>query len=368
MVSLGRIPDQVDAPFLSIVPAIRGSFRWAGPTILVFTPAADLPHATTYRVTVAGGAAGAKAVSGRTLARTYSFTFTTPTVRLLRTEWYREGDRFDRPVKIVLRFNQPVRAADVLAHAALNYQPHDWEVPGLDARQRQRMGPLAVAAFERKVNLANAVARSTAPVPFVVAAEWDRERYKPDPAMVVLQTTTAPSPGGFLELVLDRQLPGVEGSATPPAQQTYTIQLAPAFFAHNFRCQRQCDADAFNSARLTGPVDIAALRQAVTVRDVTAAPETRVEAGGERPVSTDVQGPDLLAESRGAWLQPPAAVADLCHRPRPLASGRRRTGARLRLRGRRRKLAHARVHQLRRRPRRLGAERRTRCCRSTPAT
>src|SRR5204863_7033098 len=88
MVTIGRIPDQVTAPFFSITPAVAGVFRWAGPTILVFAPdpKTPLPHATRYQVTIG---ANAGAVSGRRLARPYSFSFVTPTVRLLQTNWYR---------------------------------------------------------------------------------------------------------------------------------------------------------------------------------------------------------------------------------------------------------------------------------------
>src|SRR5262245_28833737 len=68
MVPLGRIPDQVTAPYFSIRPAVRGSFRWAGPTILVFTPdpRTPLPFATRYDVTIS---AAATAYSGRHLER-----------------------------------------------------------------------------------------------------------------------------------------------------------------------------------------------------------------------------------------------------------------------------------------------------------
>src|SRR4029077_6974225 len=113
MVPLGRIPDQVAAPFFTVRPAIRGSFRWAGPTILVFTPdpAVRLPFATRFDVTIA---ATATAVSGRRLARPYACTFTTPTAHLLEVNWYRAGGRYDQKVVIPLRFNQPVRPADVL--------------------------------------------------------------------------------------------------------------------------------------------------------------------------------------------------------------------------------------------------------------
>src|SRR5262245_21890590 len=58
MVPIGRIPDQVTAPFFTIRPALAGTFRWASPTLLVFTPdpKTSLPHATRYDVTIAGDA------------------------------------------------------------------------------------------------------------------------------------------------------------------------------------------------------------------------------------------------------------------------------------------------------------------------
>src|SRR5436189_1234781 len=107
MVPIGRIPDDVRAPFFSVRPAIAGTFRWAGPTILVFTPdpKTPLPNATRYDVTID---ATTTAASGRRLTQPYTFAFTTPTVRLLETSWYRQGGRFDRPAILALRFNQPV--------------------------------------------------------------------------------------------------------------------------------------------------------------------------------------------------------------------------------------------------------------------
>src|SRR5262245_24170766 len=70
MVVLGRIPDPVIAPFVTIRPAMAGAFRWSGTTILIFTPdpSRKLPNATQYDVTVDTSAA---AVSGRHLAAPY---------------------------------------------------------------------------------------------------------------------------------------------------------------------------------------------------------------------------------------------------------------------------------------------------------
>src|SRR5687768_4409275 len=84
MVSVGRIPQPVTAPFFRIEPAVKGTFRWSGTDTLIFTPSAQLPFGTEFTVTVA---ATAKAISGATLGKPYSWTFTTPTIRLLRTDW-----------------------------------------------------------------------------------------------------------------------------------------------------------------------------------------------------------------------------------------------------------------------------------------
>src|SRR5262245_20654303 len=56
MVALGRIPDPVTAPFFSIVPYVKGTFRWAGTDTLIFTPRAPLPFATRYSVAIATSA------------------------------------------------------------------------------------------------------------------------------------------------------------------------------------------------------------------------------------------------------------------------------------------------------------------------
>ena len=138
MVVLGRIPQPVTAPFFKMSPAVRGTFRWSGTTILIFTPAKDdrLPYATHYEITIDSSAA---AISGRKLAQPYTFQFTTPTVKLRSTAWYRKSGRFDSPVVIALRFNQPVRPADVVAHATLRFQQHDWSPPEQDAAEQARL-------------------------------------------------------------------------------------------------------------------------------------------------------------------------------------------------------------------------------------
>ena len=114
MVALGRIPQPVTAPFVRIDPAVRGTFRWSGTTILIFTPDSrqPLPYATPYQVTIA---TTARALSGRQLAAPYTFRFTTPTVKILSVVHHRVQGRADRPALFFLLFNQAVLPASVLA-------------------------------------------------------------------------------------------------------------------------------------------------------------------------------------------------------------------------------------------------------------
>ncbi len=133
-----RSRRRLTAPFVTISPAIPGAFRWSGTTILIFTPDATrpLPYATRYDVTVA---ASATAVSGRRLEKPVTFSFTTPTVKLLSTTWYRRDGTVDGPMVVVLRFNQPVRSADVSAALTAALKPHEWTAPSFSPQALQRL-------------------------------------------------------------------------------------------------------------------------------------------------------------------------------------------------------------------------------------
>src|SRR5687768_6084105 len=159
MVALGRIPQPVRASFVRIEPALDGAFRWSGTTTLVFTPAPGaLRQSTRYRVTVDAAAASAR---GQALGSAFSFEFTTPTVRLLQADWYRRGNRYDAPVVLLLRFNQPVSAATLLPHLRVVRVPHAWAAPSLSPAGLPHafgVDPRAAEAFAAKVAAAEAAA------------------------------------------------------------------------------------------------------------------------------------------------------------------------------------------------------------------
>src|ERR1043166_3970338 len=128
MVVLGKIPKDLVVPWFHVAPAIKGTFRWSGTTTLIFTPdpKTPLPFATRFDVTVDPAA---KSVSGKSLDREYKFSFVTPTIRRLSTSWYRKGGRFDAPVVVALRFNQPVDAAAIVSHLQLRTKEHPLQDP-----------------------------------------------------------------------------------------------------------------------------------------------------------------------------------------------------------------------------------------------
>ncbi|HZJ30341.1 MAG TPA: MG2 domain-containing protein [Vicinamibacterales bacterium] len=278
MVSLGRIPQPVTAPFVRIEPAIRGTFRWSGTTILIFTPdpRQPLPYATQYRVTVD---TSARAVSGRQLTAPYSFRFTTPIVRLLSVEHQRVNDRADRPAIFLLRFNQPVQPAAVLSHINLRLQPHNWNAPSLSPAAEKLLSqqdPAGLRQFRAKVAAVDAVARGTAPISFRLAMQWDTKTYPPSPDLIALEAVSPVQPESWVRVALDATVPSMQGPATPGREQADIEELEPALFVFGPNCVNQCDPSDYNAFHLTTLVTPAQMRAATSVTDVTGGRSTVV--------------------------------------------------------------------------------------------
>jgi hypothetical protein len=117
----------VTAPFVTIRPAMTGTFRWSGTTILIFTPdpARKLPK--RHPVRGHGRHVSRGDQRPRLAARVpiqfhdadrQAFSASTGTARTNGTT---------APWSSALRFNQPVRPADVTAHMKLRFEPHEFE-------------------------------------------------------------------------------------------------------------------------------------------------------------------------------------------------------------------------------------------------
>ena len=311
MVALAQAPPRLRPAFFHISPALTGTYRWSGTTILILTPAKRLPLATKYDVTIDAGTA---AVSLRKLAAPYTFSFMTPTAYLLQTNWYRPGGRFDAAPVIVLLFNQSVKPEDVAAHVRATFQKHDFTPPVIPAAVRARlraMDPAAFQAFTEKMQRARNAAEATAPVSLVIAKDWDKKRFKPAPNLVVLQATSPVPPESWVKLEIDGRLPSLAGLATSNRVQSYTIKVEPTFFVHRFQCEEACDPDAANPVLFSVPVKAAAFSAALKATDVTNASRERALAKSkprQRESWEQDQSTDLSFEDAGFTAQPPATT------------------------------------------------------------
>jgi uncharacterized protein YfaS (alpha-2-macroglobulin family) len=313
MVALGAIPERVQPPYVRISPALPGTFRWSGTTILIFTPdpKRPLPYATTYRVTVDSTAT---AVSGRRLGTPVKFSFTTPTVKLLETEWYRRGDRYDGALVVALRFNQRVRDSDIAAHLNAAFTPHEWMLPELDALRAR----LAAAnrdwlqQLNAKVTATQTVAAAKGAVKFLPAIDWDKKRFPPKPDLVVLETRDVIPPESWVTLTLDARVPSPGGPATPERSQEYVVKVEQAFFVDHVYCMNECNPDDANPVLFRRPVKVTEFARAASARDVTTTAQQVALAKPHQPRLKDDYGntrdieDSLTLEDAGFDAQPPA--------------------------------------------------------------
>jgi alpha-2-macroglobulin len=309
MVALGRIPSNPSPSWVRIAPAIVGTFRWSGTTILIFTPSPSrpLPHATRYTVSVD---ATATAISGRQLGARYEFSFTTPTVRMISARWARVNNRFDQPVSLAIELNQRVRAEDLAQHLAVRFEPHEAELPRLTSDERARLeatSPGGAQRFDAKVAAARQVAQRSDPVGVRVATTWDRARFPPSPTLVVLETTSAPSPGAHLRLTLDAAMPSPEGAVRPSAPDSSVVELPRMFFVEGPYCRSQCNPSAFNPVRFTEQLEAANFARALSVFDITDPVRTQPQTKGapSTPRRGDFSTVHAIEEA-GFERQPPA--------------------------------------------------------------
>ena len=276
MVALGKIPKELHPAWFHVEPAIKGTFRWAGTTTLIFTPdpKTPLPFATKYDVTID---ADATAVSGRKLGKPYTFSFVTPTIQLQSTNWYRKGHRYDGPVVIGLRFNQPVGADTIAPHLQLRYTTHDIELPSNSGND---------PAYGDKASKASEAALRTGNVLSFFPTEWDEEKLGKGKDLVVVETKPGVPPDSALQVYLDEQLAKSPKHVVSGKAQEYTIELEPTFFVKGFTCTAKCNPEAYNPLmfRTASGADFTAIKKAIHVTDVTdpAHPQT-VKPGEAEP-------------------------------------------------------------------------------------
>lgn len=298
-------------PFFHVTPDIAGTFRWSGTNVLILTPARQLPFATKYDVSIDAGTA---AVSGRRLASAYTFSFTTPTVRLLSTNWYRPDNRYDQDPIVILHFNQPVRPENVIAHIRATFVSHPFVSPVVPPAVQDRLSsidPSAMQAFTAKVQAVRASAQASTPVAIGLATNWDKARFPQTPDMVAVQVSTTVPPESWFAVQADGRVPSLGGSATSGRTQIFTIKVERAFFAEDFRCTAACNPDGRNPIRFRAGVNAGVFAAALKASDVTDARSARAMKKGEprkRESWEQDDSNELTVEDAGFTAQPPAST------------------------------------------------------------
>ncbi len=301
MVAVGKIPPKLVVPWFHVVPAVDGSFRWSGTTTLIFTPdpKAPLPFATQFDVTID---AGAKALSGNTLGQPSSFSFITPTIQLRSTSFYRKGGgvdpgrpdsgRFDAPLVILLRFNQPVDPKVIMQHLTLRTKPHEFKEPIVPAADR--LTAAERDAFEaKKARAKQAAASEGTMILSFLAEDWDKKRFPPSPDLVVLETKPNIAPETWMRVYLDTELALSPKNVRTGRSQEFTIQLPRAFFVDDIRCTKECNPEWWNGIEFRAATKLSDLRKALTVVDITnpAAPVNVETKAASKAEETDERYP-----------------------------------------------------------------------------
>src|SRR5262249_14253473 len=150
---------------------------------------------------------------------------------------------------VALRFNQPVRPADIATHTTFRLEKHPWVAPLLSPAAEARLkatDPQALAAFNAKVTATAAAAAADAPIQWAPAGTWDHRRFPPSPDLVVFELATRVPPQSLVRVVVDQMVPSPAGPERPPKAQSYGLQVEPALFVWNVSCHVECDPDQSN--------------------------------------------------------------------------------------------------------------------------
>ena len=228
MVTLGRIPARVTAPFFSVTPAIPGSFRWSGTTILIFTPDAKrpLPYATRYDVTIDRQRHRGQRPPARD----------GPSVQLHDADRQASEHQLVSPRRTRGRADgdaaalQPAgsRRPTLLPHLRRRFQQHDWVRAGALRRRaraaRRRSIPSSVQRFNAKVAATRAVAKCDRAGRAVrLTTDWDKKRI---PAVTAISSSSRrrrrcrPSRGCGSSVSADGAVAGGPGEAARRSRST----------------------------------------------------------------------------------------------------------------------------------------------------
>ena len=215
---------------------------------------------------------------------------------------------------ILLRFNQPVRPADVAPHIAARFEPHPWDVPVLPAEGLARLkirDPSSVQRFNAKVAATSAVAGRPRRSPCGSPPTGTRSSSRRHADLVVSRRRPRWPPRRGCESVARCHDSLAGGCREAAPRDRYIIKVEPAFFVNGFHCTRACDGGRRQPAEFRVPGEGDGVRAARCRRRTSPirgqfVPVAKASTPRPRPDFATGRGPALTLEDAGFDRQPPA--------------------------------------------------------------
>jgi uncharacterized protein YfaS (alpha-2-macroglobulin family) len=154
MLALQAVPADKSSGPMIIQPKVKGKYRWMGTATLTFIPDQPLPYSTSFTIIIPAGTASLK---GNKLKQEIKWTFETPRPLVTWSSPDNNQDHIDTITAILVRFNQPVSAAEIAKKTSIlikrNNQPDIY--PNYTSRQATTTdnisNPEQVVIFNSKV-------------------------------------------------------------------------------------------------------------------------------------------------------------------------------------------------------------------------
>ena len=291
---LGDPESQLDpSSFVTITPPVDGTFRWASTRTLLFEPAAALPLATAFTVTVTG----MQALDGTALATPSTTTFETPRPQcsFAGSEGVQTAD--DGRSTVRLTCSPEVRGEVLAANSSMEFRPvkvsMDRYRPTPDElRVMGAKDPSGTQAFEARLAATAGRATVASKVSFVRDEPCNPDDPQTGICTVVALDTTPPA-DARIWAVLGR---GIVSDAGPLGALPRTVAgpVTPRTpFLVTRGCRNGCDPEALKPLEILGVIPFGrALDGMITVRNTKTSAVTTYMTPTD--ASDDLSSADVL--------------------------------------------------------------------------
>jgi alpha-2-macroglobulin len=233
-----KLPD-----FLLITPSFDGRAYWGSDRMLNIVPKdkAKVPYSTKYTVTVKKGA---KSLSGQELPQDYTFSFTTPMLKIVSAGILRTSESWDSPILIAVFFNQPIKAGDAAKHLIVYTEQKPLTFAPLTPealQERQRREPEAAKKLADKIdNITGEVARrkvlsfhmldkKSEKIDSFIKNNFSYVRGFSEDMLLLIETDVNPPAGADYRLVFDVNTPVPHGNVKLQKPLEYKVTGYGAF-------------------------------------------------------------------------------------------------------------------------------------------